>query len=139
MSDSKKHWTEMGRLKNAEWFKKSPAWEQEALIAAMEEDTRESAVKFRAVSTFIYTTAIYAVAGALWGMVFRSLFVVIVTVLVAMGAVVGALSGAVIARQKTPKHAAAMQAIAGAYPGGIGLMIAGAGLVAGLVRLVLFH
>ena len=139
MSNSKKHWTEMGRLKNAEWFRRLPAWEQEALVAAMEEDTHESAVKFRAISTFIYTTVIYGVAGVLWGMAFRSLFLAIVIILTIMGAIVGALSGQVIARQKTPKDAAAMQAIAGAYPGGIGLMIAGAGLVAWLGRLVLFH
>jgi hypothetical protein len=139
MSNSKKHWTEIGRVKNADWFRKLPAREQEAVTAALEEDTHESAVKFRAVSTFIYMAVIYGVAGALWGMVFRPLLLVIVVIAASIGAVVGALSGAAIARQKTPKDAAAMQTIAGAFPGGIGLMIGGAGLVVWLVRLVLFH
>src|ERR1700748_1089781 len=100
MNTRKKHWSEVGRVKNSDWFRQLPAREKEAVIAALEHDTHESAVKLRGTLALIYILIIYAAAGAVWGLVFKPYFIWLTASGVVIGLIVGILSRAVIASQK---------------------------------------
>lgn len=108
--------------------------EQAAVIAAIEEDTHESAVKVRAVTTFIGATIIYGVASLPWGLAFWPHFRAITCSVAAIGAIVGVVSGSIVASQKTPQNARLMQFAAGAFVQVTSLLIAIAGIVALLIR-----
>lgn len=123
MDVRKKHWSEIGRVKNSDWFRSLPASEKEAVLAALEHDTHESAVKLRGTLAFIYILFIYAAAGVIWGLAFRTYLVWLVAAGAAIGAFVGLLSRAVIASQKTPASAKDMQWIAGTMLGGLGIVV----------------
>ncbi len=130
MSTTKKHWSEVGRVKNSDWFHNLPALEQAAILEALEHDTHESAVKLRAALAFTYATVIYTVAGTFWGAFLHYHILWFGVAGAVIGALLGSLSANVIAIQKTPEDAGAMQAIFGKFVGLPGIVIAVTGLVA---------
>ncbi len=133
MSSKKKHWSELGRVKNSDWFKNLPEIERACILEALEVNTHESAVKLRATLAFIYLTVIYAVAIAVWGPVFHGHILWFGACGAVVGAIVGFLSAIFIARQKTPHMARSAQATVG-FPMGLGVLIA----VAGCMTLLLW-
>ena len=139
MNTKRKHWSELGRVKSSAWFRNLPELERACVLAALEHDTHESAVKLRAMLAFVYLTIIYAIAFAIWGLVFQSSPLWFGIGGAILGAVVGLLSANTIASQKTPRDAKAMQAIAAVYPGGFGIVLAAAGLVGWLIRVLFFR
>jgi hypothetical protein len=134
MSGQRKHWSELGRVKNSDWYRRLPEVEQRAVLAALEHDTHESAVKFRAALAIIYSVTICASAFAVWAAV---LSVHVFWFGVAggiVGGVVGLVAGNVIVAQKTPQHADAMQRTIGAFVGVPELALLALGLGVLIIR-----
>ena len=137
MNESKKkHWSELGRVKNSDWFRRLPELEQRAVLTALEYDTHESAVKLRASLATTYSTTICASGAAIWAAVFRAHILWFGIA----GAIVGAAAGFLVARvilvQKTPQDADAMQRIFGVFVGLPEVVIFALGLAALIIRAV---
>jgi hypothetical protein len=138
MNKRKKHWWEVGRVKNSDWFHKLPPFEKEAVLVALEHDTYESIVKLRAAFALIYCTILYAVALTFWAAFFRSSVVWFAVVGAAFGLTCGILAAKAIIRQKGPDEAATMQTRVGMVLGFPGAVLAIVGAVAWLAKVVFF-
>jgi hypothetical protein len=134
MNERKKHWSEMGRVKNSDWFRRLPELERQAVLAALETDTHESAVNLRAFLTFTYSTVICASASTIWAAVFGVQVLWFGVAGGVVGGVVGFLAARIIVVQKTPQDADAMQRIMGAFVGLPEMALLVLGLVALTVR-----
>ena len=138
MTEQKKHWWEVGRVKSSDWFRGLSALEKDAALAALEQDTHESAVKLRAALALIYCTILCAAAFAFWAGFFRFSVIWFSIGGSAFGLICGILPAIAIVRQRTPAQAAAMQTRVGTVLGFPSVLLAIAGAVAWLGRSILF-
>lgn len=136
MHDSKKHWSEIGRVKSSAWYRALPDLEQRAVLAAVEENTFESGRALVKNMMLFFTTTAYTVALFAWGSVIH------LPALAALGLMAGLAAGAacrtVLAKQRTIADLKSAQAVLGRSVLLPGAAVAAAGLVVWGAS-VLFH
>lgn len=138
MVAKKKSWLEVGRVKNSDWFRRLPSPEQEAVLAVLEEQTHESALRLRAALAIVYSSAVYGFTGFFWGNTFTFHPFNLGLTGAIIGAFLGVLAANVITQQTTAVNANAMQSATGLVIGLPGFVLACAGLLAWLVKLFFY-
>lgn len=130
----KKHWTEIGRIKNSDWYRRLPELERQTILMALEYDTHDSAVKLRAVLAVTFSTALCASGAAIWAVVFGAHILWFSIAGGTAGVAIGFVVANVMLVQKTPQDASATQRMIGVFIGLPELTFLALGLIALIIH-----